>query len=428
MLGASILKPVCAAEISEAQIEETAQKATLKQNEHKKLATKADRLAAEMSEINKKLITAAKNIQEDEDKNLKIENDLGLLKNKLSLLETDFKDKYGNLRDVTASMQTFALYPTRSLLAQPLSPVDTIRSAIVMRDMTPVLLKQTNQIKKDLEEITRQKQEIEKKQAQLTAHRKNLLAQQKKLKTLVAEKKRLRQKYEGESLAAKREADKLASEAKDLRELMEKLEHDKELKRRRNEEIKKAAKKREEEALRRLEEEQKKRIQNGESKGFLNEFGAQYQEKDDDLFDEDHAVRLLPKSTGAASLNFASAKGKLVRPARGSTVTAYGQELSKGVVSKGMVVKTASGAQVVSPYDGSVIFSGPFKGYGNLIIIDHGQDYVSLLAGLNLIEAEVGQMVLAGEPVGQMPDSDYAKLYMEIRKSGKPLNPAPWFE
>lgn len=132
-------------------------------------------------------------------------------------------------------------------------------------------------------------------------------------------------------------------------------------------------------------------------------------------------------ATNGKGADFASARGKLVNPARGTVITAYGQELSKGVTSKGMVMQTRQAAQVIAPYDGSVVFSGPFKGYGNLIIIDHGKGYMSLLAGMASVEAETGQMVLAGEPVGIMPEDGLAKLYIEIRKDKLPVNPAPWF-
>lgn len=83
-------------------------------------------------------------------------------------------------------------------------------------------------------------------------------------------------------------------------------------------------------------------------------------------------------------------------------------------------------AQVISPYDGAVIFAGPFRGYGNLIIIEHGSGYLSLLAGLENIDCEIGQMLLAGEPVGQMPDDRDAKLYVELRKDNQPINPMLW--
>ena len=124
------------------------------------------------------------------------------------------------------------------------------------------------------------------------------------------------------------------------------------------------------------------------------------------------------------STNFASAKGKLSRPARGPIVTSFMQELSKGVKSNGIDIKTASHAQITAPYDGTVIFAGPFKNFANLVIIDHGDGYTSLLSGMGDTDAEVGQTLLAGEPVGTMPTSGNIKLHMEIRKNNHPINPA----
>ena len=100
--------------------------------------------------------------------------------------------------------------------------------------------------------------------------------------------------------------------------------------------------------------------------------------------------------------------------------------MSKGVVSNGIDIKTASNAQVIAPYDGTVIFAGPFKNFANLLIIDHGDGYTSLLSGLEETDAKVGQTLLAGEPVGNMPSGNNAKLHMEIRQNNRPLNPAEW--
>ena len=124
--------------------------------------------------------------------------------------------------------------------------------------------------------------------------------------------------------------------------------------------------------------------------------------------------------------NFAHAKGHLQKPVSGVKVTEYGQLISKGVTSKGIVYKTRSQAQVTALFDGTVIFSGPFKGYGNIIIVEHGGGYLSLLAGLGNIDCDVGQKLLAGEPVGTMPKGDNSKLYVEIRKDRHPINPTPW--
>ena len=115
-------------------------------------------------------------------------------------------------------------------------------------------------------------------------------------------------------------------------------------------------------------------------------------------------------------------------PARGRIVTRYGEQKVKGVVSKGIIIETRNEAQVIAPFDGSVVFAGPFRGYGNMIIIEHGGGYLSLLAGLETIDTEVGQMLLAGEPVGQMPEDGDARLYVEMRRNNKPINPLSWMK
>jgi septal ring factor EnvC (AmiA/AmiB activator) len=82
----------------------------------------------------------------------------------------------------------------------------------------------------------------------------------------------------------------------------------------------------------------------------------------------------------------------------------------------------------VAPYDGQVAFSGPFRGYGQILIIDHGEGYHTLLVGLSRIDGGEGQKVVAGEPVGLMGNSDSGRpaLYVELRRNGRPINPLPW--
>ena len=93
-----------------------------------------------------------------------------------------------------------------------------------------------------------------------------------------------------------------------------------------------------------------------------------------------------------------------------------------------MIHLTRAQAQVVSPFDAKVEFAGPFQGYGELLILSVGDGYHIVLSGLARLYTVSGQSVLAGEPVGQMPDrADPApELYYEIRKDGAPIDPAPW--
>jgi septal ring factor EnvC (AmiA/AmiB activator) len=106
----------------------------------------------------------------------------------------------------------------------------------------------------------------------------------------------------------------------------------------------------------------------------------------------------------------------------------YGQATETGLTRKGITIETGSGAQVVIPHDGTVVFAGPFKGYGWLLIIEHSEGYHSLLAGLDRIDNVIGQQVLSGEPAGIMGDLKNGPplLYVELRRDGQPINPLPW--
>jgi septal ring factor EnvC (AmiA/AmiB activator) len=85
---------------------------------------------------------------------------------------------------------------------------------------------------------------------------------------------------------------------------------------------------------------------------------------------------------------------------------------------------------VVAPFDGKLVYAGPFPPYELVLIIRHTDGYHSLLAGLGRADIGVGQWVLAGEPVGMMPDaaepSSGGTLYFELRRDGRPVDPQPW--
>jgi septal ring factor EnvC (AmiA/AmiB activator) len=124
---------------------------------------------------------------------------------------------------------------------------------------------------------------------------------------------------------------------------------------------------------------------------------------------------------------FEKARGAMVYPASGTLALRYGELDEFGVSSKGLTLITRAGAVVVAPYDGQVEFAGPFKGYGQILIIQHGDGYHSLLAGLDRIDGAVGDWLVAGEPVGAMGSGEpKPRLYLELRHNGQPINPLPW--
>ena len=419
LLSAGVVQ---SASVSQQDVEALEQKSDLKRMEYKKLQAQSVALSLELSKMNKQLIEAAKRVQKDEDKISKTQEELKLLQDKLQVTQENFNKEYQNLASLLASIQNLALHPRDSLLFQPLTPVEIIQSAILMREGVPFISQNAEKLKADLENLKTQQNALSKKLLELSAQTKDLKKKQEDIKKLAAEKNQIKEKLEGQTTKTKQEAIELASKASDLRDLMEKALQEAEIKRRKQEELKRAARERELEAQRKLEEEQLKRLREGRSTGFEGQYDAQDSSPETSV----KTQKIEPQPYEIPSVKIKAASGQFIRPVRGEIITQYGQELSKGVTSKGIVIKTRDNAQVVAPYDGTVVFSGPFKGYGNLIIISHNADIVSLIAGMKTIDTENGQMLLAGEPVGLMPDNQTAKLYMEIRKNKKPVNPLSW--
>ena len=138
------------------------------------------------------------------------------------------------------------------------------------------------------------------------------------------------------------------------------------------------------------------------------------------------------------AIAFAAAKGQLRLPLNGIRIREFGTPDGLGGTEKGVSVASRAGAQVTAPTDGWVVYAGPFRSYGQLLILNAGGGYHVLLAGMERISVDLGQFVLTGEPVAAMgggPQSAAAVatgssqpvLYIEFRKDGAPVDPSPWW-
>lgn len=404
-LYTAAVSAVWAADVSKKDLELMEKKVQQQNLEHKKLQAQATQISLELTEVSQEMVKAAKLIQNNEDKISRMEKELTELQKDLQSATEGFLIEDENLIKTLAALQNLAMKPTEALFVQPLSPVEIIRSAILLRETVPYLEGNARQIRTELQKIENKKQLVEKQVAQITAQKRLLEKDHEKMKQLVQKKSKIRNMVEIKSVQAKKQVDKLASQANDLRDLLNKLEEENRIKKQKEEAERKRLAALHAEEERRMAEEKKV---------------AQTQRAD--------LIKSNSEVITEIGKNFIKAKGQLPMPARGNIVTAFGEEQNKGVVSKGIIIKTRNMAQVTAPFDGSVIFAGPFRGYGNLIIIEHGKGYLSLLAGLDSIDCDLGQMLLAGEPVGQMPDSREAKLYVELRHNNQPINPLLWMK
>jgi septal ring factor EnvC (AmiA/AmiB activator) len=136
--------------------------------------------------------------------------------------------------------------------------------------------------------------------------------------------------------------------------------------------------------------------------------------------------------TGAGTIaSGAGPHGQLQPPVIGVVVKGWGEQADGGPAT-GLSYHAPPGARVIAPCGGRVVFAESFRSYGLLLIIDCGGGYHVVLAGFQRLDVKLGQSLLAGEPVGIMPDwdpgtpSQRPALYVELRHDGAPVNPAPW--
>ena len=142
----------------------------------------------------------------------------------------------------------------------------------------------------------------------------------------------------------------------------------------------------------------------------------------------------------APAFAFSDLKDRLEMPVAGNVLADFGDDDGTGQPLQGMMVAAAHDAIVTAPADGWVVYSGPFRSYGQLLILNAGENYHLVMAGMGSIIADIGQFVVAGEPVGRMDAtrrvasasalilaSDEPTLYIEFRKDGKPVDPGPWW-
>ena len=152
------------------------------------------------------------------------------------------------------------------------------------------------------------------------------------------------------------------------------------------------------------------------------------------------ASQVMALGTGPMrpAVPFAQTKGALPLPAQGKRVLSFGDKTQSGAQSMGIVLETRHSAQVRSPSDGWILFAGQFRTWGQLLIINADDGYHLLLAGLSQIDVQVGQFVLAGEPIGLMSaaprsttsakaEGSAPVLYIEFRKENRPIDPEPWW-
>ncbi|MDH5488627.1 MAG: peptidoglycan DD-metalloendopeptidase family protein [Rhodospirillaceae bacterium] len=386
---------------AEQSLESVEKNLARKKLESEKLKSAASKLKAEVDKLNIIMVAAAKRVQDHEEKVFEIESQLSDLRRNAKIKEDRLADRANQFSGVLMALTRMSRIPTEALVVQPMAPEDMVRSAILLRSAVPQLENSAQSLRDELDGISIARAQVEERKAVLLTASRALQDEQKSLEAIIKNKIALRAETISKSRAAASQMRELSKKASTLRELMAKIEQSR------------AA----------FANQTKQEPGGGEESGGEGVGTSTSVQK---IYSAP-GVSEQPGDQGQFISSISKARGQLPFPAVGRLVGLYGQDLGNGITRKGISIETRTSAQIISPFDGRVVFSGPFRGYGQLLIIDHGEGYHSLLAGLGRIDAVLGNSVLAGEPVGVMNEAgEQPVLYVEFRRNNEPVNPLPW--
>ncbi|BCJ89418.1 membrane protein [Terrihabitans soli] len=370
-----------------------------------KLRAEIQQLAEERSRLSAELVATAARARDTEAKMSASEAKLADLADTENDIRKKFESRRAVVAELLAALQRMGRNPPPTLLVQPEDALASIRSAIVLGAVLPEIREQAEELAADLEELGRIRREAVRHRNLLAADKADLLAAQQRLGLLV-EVRQTKLKEREQTLAGEtRKAAELGRQVQSLEDLIARMEKDVD-----------AARKAAEAAAAAPEPPPPPTGGPRQDLAALSDPG-----------------RMAP------AVAFGSAKGLLPLPVSGTRLRSFGETDDLGSSQKGLTISTRSQAQVTAPCDGWVVYAGPFRSYGQLLILNAGGGYHVLLAGMEKISVSLGQFVLTGEPVAEMGAASgqivsvvggaarQPVLYVEFRKDGQSIDPGPWW-
>lgn len=373
---------------------------------------RADALKKEISDMqgdrtkqNAALIAAAQRVRLAETEIAGLEDKLG----ELIVQELEVRGRLDgaddNISNVLAALERISRNPPPALIVNPSDALGSARSAILISAILPELQKKADTVMADLTSLGQIKADALEQQGKLEANLQILEEEQLRIGTLIAARKENENRATTALAEEEADAQALADKATSLKQLIDGL-------RQRAAAVATAA----------------------EATATANAGGPA------PTLDQ-NTVRLALANTDRSepAVPFAQARGFLAMPSSGVTVIDYGAGDGFGGISRGLSIVTRADAQVVSPADGWVLFQGDYLNYGQIVILNAGQDYTVLLAGLAKVDVQIGQFVMMGEPVGTMGSQTIGRtvatsagvsrptLYIEMRKNNEPVDPTGWW-
>ena len=374
------------------------------EDQRRRIEADIETIRADRARLNAALIDTTAKVQDTERQIDAGKARLATLEGSENALHRSLDSRRGVIADVLAVLQRMGRSPPPAILVRPQDMTQAIRAAMLLGAVLPDLKAETVALAQDLDELAELRKSIAAENESLGQRAAGLATDKERLTALVAARQQSLTDAE-QALGSERDrAAELARQAVSLKELIARMES----------EIgpaKNAA---------------------AASRAADQAAAAEVQSRASALGAKDPA-RLRP------AVAFADVKGQVALPAAGAIVKGFGAPDAFGGAEKGVSIATPVAATVASPIDGWIAFSGPYRTYGQLLIINAGAGYYMVLAGMDRINVGVGQFVLAGEPVASMGNgsartaaaaaigAEQPILYIELRKDGTAIDPGPWW-
>jgi septal ring factor EnvC (AmiA/AmiB activator) len=306
------------------------------------------------------------------------------------------------LVEVLAVLQRIGRQPPPVLMVKPEDALKSVRSAMLLAAVLPEMRQETETLLADLSELARLRKGITEERERLERDLKKLADENPRLTMLIAQRQKQQTDAESSLASERQRTAQLAGQAGNLNDLVGSLE----------------------------------RNLDGTTRGVR--LAARSGDEKKALDSRPNLGALKDPGRLAPAIAFASAKKTLPLPVNGVKIKEFGASDGLGGTEKGLSIATRHGNQVTAPCDGWVVYAGPYRNYGQLLILNAGDGYHVLLAGMERISVDLGQFVVTGEPVAVMGSRAQAAatvaagsgqpvLYVEFRKDGTPVDPGPWW-
>jgi len=382
----------------------------------KRLAAEAASQVSAIETLRAQLEAAAAATQDNEEQLSAVETTLTALDEQQIAKAAELEKRRAELARLLSALTQLARNPPEALMLMPTTPADTVRTARLLGDVVPPIEAMAKDVAHDLDELRGLRARVATERKTLADAKQRLAANHERLQQLVAARAAVYQQTAAARAEAAEQVEALGRQAANLQDLVRRLDE------------------RSTAAATRPSHSQVNRTDLNQSEANRADAkGAELEAR-------------VTEGLTAHLRHLGQPRNQMVLPARGKILLGFGDSAEGGAPQRGLTIETRPGAAVVAPFDGRIVFAGPFRGYGRILIIEHGGAYHTLLAGLGRIDVSVGQVVAMGEPIATanspetagptdvaLPAADiYSKgasgpvIYVELRSHGTPINPLPW--